>query len=203
MDIWDEEDDQTARQTNSERDWERMSEAFTNDGYREGITAGKEGALQEGFDDGFATVGVPLGRHIGILRGYTAGLLAFLRDGQGHAINPEFNADEKLKLVAEAQSINQELGRIKMADITPPDIQAEEHMKTHGGTLNSIDAISSEQSSDDPMDAISSAFGSLGTVDSAAQRARRRQEALAEIQSLEARLSRVFNSLSIQLPTAA
>jgi hypothetical protein len=37
-------------------------------GYREGITAGKESALQEGFDTGFASVGAPLGRDIGFIR---------------------------------------------------------------------------------------------------------------------------------------
>ncbi|KAI0315889.1 hypothetical protein OF83DRAFT_1164597 [Amylostereum chailletii] len=35
-------------------EWQKLSDDFTNAGYREGITAGKEGALQEGFDAGFA-----------------------------------------------------------------------------------------------------------------------------------------------------
>ncbi|KAG8862442.1 hypothetical protein FRB96_001513 [Tulasnella sp. 330] len=206
MDIWDEEDDRTAMQRNAERDWERMSESFINDGYREGITAGKEEALQEGFDDGFTSVGVPLGRQIGTLRGYTAGLLAFLEDSQPQAhANPNRNsnvvldADDRSKLIAEARSINQELAKVRMEDIAPPDAQAEEHMKVHAAREESNAGASAEQPSEDPMDAISSAFGSLGTMDSPAQRARRRQEALDGVQALATRISRVFNILGIQL----
>ncbi|KAG1765907.1 hypothetical protein EDD22DRAFT_978608 [Suillus occidentalis] len=39
-----------------EADWAKLSNEFTNSGYREGIIAGKESALQEGFDAGFAHV---------------------------------------------------------------------------------------------------------------------------------------------------
>ncbi|KAI0766395.1 hypothetical protein BD413DRAFT_605884 [Trametes elegans] len=35
-------------------EWTKISSEFTNAGYREGITAGKESALQQGFDEGFA-----------------------------------------------------------------------------------------------------------------------------------------------------
>ncbi|KAK0189685.1 hypothetical protein F5146DRAFT_1139093 [Armillaria mellea] len=54
---WDE--DVTSDLHGGEAEWNKMSSEFINTGYREGITAGKEAALQEGFDAGFAQVGSP------------------------------------------------------------------------------------------------------------------------------------------------
>ncbi|KAG8925007.1 hypothetical protein FRC02_010050 [Tulasnella sp. 418] len=79
MEIWDDEGDElTTSKTHEEREWTRISETFHNDGYREGITTGKESALQQGFDDGFNDIGVPIGKEIGILRGIVTGLLHFV-----------------------------------------------------------------------------------------------------------------------------
>ncbi|KAH9162714.1 hypothetical protein EDB89DRAFT_2024320 [Lactarius sanguifluus] len=48
-------------------------------GYRDGISSGKEVALQEGFDAAFACSGAPRGRELGVLRGLaTAHLLPHL-----------------------------------------------------------------------------------------------------------------------------
>ncbi|GAW04126.1 protein [Lentinula edodes] len=59
-----------------------MSSEFTTTGYREGITAGKESALQEGFDTGFATIGTPIGREVGMLRGMVSALLASINGSE-------------------------------------------------------------------------------------------------------------------------
>ncbi|KDN52144.1 hypothetical protein K437DRAFT_293223 [Tilletiaria anomala UBC 951] len=52
-----------------ERDSRKLMATFEDTGYREGITAGKLSTLQEGFDEAFADIGVPLGRRLGSLKG--------------------------------------------------------------------------------------------------------------------------------------
>ncbi|EJF63369.1 hypothetical protein BD309DRAFT_855223 [Dichomitus squalens] len=106
-------------------EWEKISNDFTNAGYREGITAGKEGALQEGFDDGFASVGAPLGRDLGILRGLSSALLAFLSRAPGP---PSIATDPR---VAEVRAIATELSNVRLSDIAPPDLQALAHAREH------------------------------------------------------------------------
>ena len=92
-------------------------------GYREGITAGKEGALQEGFDDGFASVGAPLGRDLGLLRGLAAALLAFLS-------RPPI-AVERGTLAGEVRDIANALSNVRLSDIAPPDLEALAHAREH------------------------------------------------------------------------
>jgi len=177
MDLWDEGDDNHAA-----REWARISESFVNDGYREGITAGKEGALQEGFDDGFARIGVPLGQKVGTLRGIASGLAAFLRNST------------QTDVVQEVRAIAQGLDRIQLADIAPPDLEAEEHNRLHGAEDTEV-----RDPEVDEMDDISSAFQGLGTKDTAKRRDQRRAEASAELQSLERRLSTVLQRLNISI----
>lgn len=95
-------------------------------GYREGITAGKESALQQGFDDGFAQVGAPLGREIGILRGFAAALLSFLN-------SPSCSLEPTARptVSQEVRAISLELNRIRFSDIAPPDLEAEQHAREH------------------------------------------------------------------------
>ena len=107
-------------------------------GYREGITAGKESALQGGFDQGFAEVGAPLGREIGLLRGFASALLAFL-SSSSHANAPTTTQEDHDAFVHEARIIASELSNIRFTDIAPPDLEAEQHAREH------LEA-------DDPMD---------------------------------------------------
>lgn len=158
-------------------------------GYREGITAGKEGALQEGFDDGFATVGVPLGERVGTLRGIAAGVIAVLRLKDALTTNPS--------LFAEAQAIARGLDQIRYSDIVPPDRLAEEHNKLHEDEAVTIRA--SEPNQSDEMDDISAAFSTLATKDSAVTKERRRQEALTELQKLQERLEGTLHELGVTL----
>jgi Essential protein Yae1, N terminal len=135
---WDESDDNL-----KDVEWSRISSKFTNvsslillkrifydivrrsqkAGYREGISAGKEAALQEGFDGGFADTGVPIGRELGILRGMSSAILALLRSSI--AVN------EKESIQADAQEISSQLSRIRFSDIMPRDLEAEEHARQH------------------------------------------------------------------------
>ncbi|EIN12689.1 hypothetical protein PUNSTDRAFT_97504 [Punctularia strigosozonata HHB-11173 SS5] len=121
---WDDDDLSTARPSESavaDADWARLESNFVNAGYREGITAGKESALQEGFDAGFAQVGVPLGRQVGLLRGRAAALLSFL-SVSGTSDSEHLHA---------ARDIANKLGSIRFSDIAPRDLEAEQHAKEH------------------------------------------------------------------------
>ncbi|KAK0444740.1 hypothetical protein EV421DRAFT_2034772 [Armillaria borealis] len=94
-------------------EWTKMFSEFTNTGYREGITAGKEAALQEGFNAGFAQVGAPIGHELGLLRGIASVLAAFLSSAS--------DSDWE-----EARSISSALSSIRFSDI---DVEAEEHLE--------------------------------------------------------------------------
>ena len=94
-------------------------------GYREGITAGKEGALQEGFDAGFADVGTPLGRDLGLLRGISAAILSFVNGSLANSF------DGKEEWIAEIRDISSQLSRIRFSDVVPRDLEAEEHARQH------------------------------------------------------------------------
>ncbi|KAJ6476256.1 hypothetical protein C8R45DRAFT_1063409 [Mycena sanguinolenta] len=118
---WDEE---ATPETSRDIEWTKISSEFTNVGYREGITAGKESALQEGFDTGFAAVGVPLGRDIGFLRGMSSALIAFLNSNV--CTHPE-----KESFVVEARDIAASLAIIRFTDVVPRDLEAEEHALQH------------------------------------------------------------------------
>lgn len=89
-------------------------------GYREGITAGKESALQEGFDAGFAQVGAPLGRELGMLRGIASALVRFL------SLSGPLSST-----LDEARDISAQLASIRYSDIAPPDLEAEAHAREH------------------------------------------------------------------------
>ncbi|KAJ7682905.1 hypothetical protein B0H17DRAFT_1075346 [Mycena rosella] len=118
---WDEEANQ---ETSRDIEWTKISSEFTNVGYREGITAGKESALQEGFDTGFAAVGAPLGRDLGFLRGVSSALLAFLNSSVCHHA-------EKDAMVVEAREIATGLAVVRFTDVVPRDLEAEEHARQH------------------------------------------------------------------------
>lgn len=92
-------------------------------GYREGIIAGKEAASQEGFDFGFANVGVPIGRELGLLRGISSVLLGFLKNAP--------TTPENERMLAEAQDISTRLSNVRFSDIMPRDLEAEEHAREH------------------------------------------------------------------------
>lgn len=140
-------------------------------GYREGITAGKEEALQEGFDAGFAEFGAPVGKEIGVLRGMSAALLVFLdkyppppmplstsppsnsnstpEDDEAPPVPADHdkgNASDSdvEKLKAEVRNLVKELASLKLAGLLPPDIEAMDHAKEHAAQA----AVGQEESSE-------------------------------------------------------
>ncbi|KAF8147679.1 hypothetical protein B0H34DRAFT_785794 [Crassisporium funariophilum] len=116
-------DDDATHNSFQDIEWSRMSSEFTNVGYREGITAGKESALQEGFDAGFAQVGAPIGRQLGILRGMASAILALL--------NSSAVGDDQESIMPDIQDIAGQLSKIRFSDIMPRDVEAEEHARQH------------------------------------------------------------------------
>lgn len=82
--------------------------------------------MQGGFDEGFAQVGAPLGRQIGLLRGFASALLSFLSSSTAIPDVPD-----RETLVQEARAIASELGNIRFTDIAPPDLEAERHAREH------------------------------------------------------------------------
>lgn len=93
-------------------------------GYREGITAGKESALQEGFDDGFAHAGAPIGHELGVLRGIASALLSFISSSSSHVSGED-------AMIVEARDVVSLLENIRFMDIAPRDFEAEEHARQH------------------------------------------------------------------------
>ncbi|KIJ49146.1 hypothetical protein M422DRAFT_161854 [Sphaerobolus stellatus SS14] len=117
------------------QEWTKMVDDYTNAGYREGITAGKEEALQEGFDDGYASVGAPLGQEVGTLRGMANALKAFLstKDMQD---TPELESLKK-----EITEISNGLSRLQLTDLAPPDLEAEAHAREHLEDENAAEKV--------------------------------------------------------------
>lgn len=116
-------DDVADSHTTRDAEWAKISTEFTNAGYREGITAGKESALQEGFDSGFAEVGAPLGMELGLLRGFASALLLFLSSQAASA--------EQEAALSEVRDISRQLAHIRLTDIAPRDLEAEAHALEH------------------------------------------------------------------------
>ncbi|KAG5353053.1 hypothetical protein J132_02473 [Termitomyces sp. J132] len=127
---WDESHDtEAAWKGTRDAEWTKMSSEFTDVGYREGITAGKEAFVQEGFDTGFATVGAPLGRNLGVIRGQSSALLSFLTSAPSASLS--LSEDAKEAVVQEARDIVSQLGKVRFSDIEPRDLEAEKHAKEH------------------------------------------------------------------------
>ncbi|KAJ7506230.1 hypothetical protein B0H11DRAFT_1677904, partial [Mycena galericulata] len=93
------------------------SNDFLQVGYRGRITAGKESALQEGFDTGFASADAPLGREIGPLRGMASALVALHVD--------------KDAMLAKARAIALDLAAVHFTEVVLRYLEAEEHVRQH------------------------------------------------------------------------
>ncbi|KAN0118642.1 hypothetical protein V8E52_005065 [Russula decolorans] len=168
----------------AEAEWTRLSSGFQNAGYREGITAGKEGALQEGFDTGFAQTGGPLGRELGLLRGVASALLLHLsqtrtrtkhEDEEPH---PESESKSESGASANVQEIVDALAAVRFADIAPPpppppplhEDEAEGHTHTHctedlkGGGRGDDDGGREEGGKTSPRSPRSAGLGSVVTT---------------------------------------
>jgi len=193
-----EDDDNTVPEHHFGRqEWDRLEDNFINAGYREGITAGKEEALQEGFDYGFETYGVPIGREIGMLRGLASALLIFLsrEDKDNHPSLPGARqgasptgvpgaerSEEQVRawlgltnIRTKVAEIVRALADVRLASLIPPDVEAIEHAKEHAGGDEGL--------------------GKLAGLDATEERERKVQE----VEILKTRLKLVLQELGLDI----
>lgn len=90
--------------------------------------AGKESALQEGFDDGFASAAASSGRELGVLRGIASALLSFIVSYSSYRLDQD-------SLVKEARLIQSNLADIRFADIILRDVDSERHARQHSNSV--------------------------------------------------------------------
>lgn len=88
--------------------------------------------MQEGFNSGFADVGAPLGRELGILRGRSSAILAFLISQTDAPVPVSTSVDQGLDgMLRDARGVAAQLGNIRFSDIEPRDLEAEQHAREH------------------------------------------------------------------------
>ncbi|WWC67920.1 uncharacterized protein I206_101838 [Kwoniella pini CBS 10737] len=118
------------------QEFTRLSNKFSDAGYREGITDGKLSTLQKGFDQGFAS-SVPLSRRVGILRGKSAALLAITSSSSSKSSSPSASSTNlsskpthsTTDLGESLRDLIRELGQLRRDDILPEDKERIEHEK--------------------------------------------------------------------------
>ena len=157
-------------------------------GYREGITAGKEAASQEGFDVGFANVGVPIGRELGLLRGASSVVLAFL--------NKSSDISEKAQMLAEAQEISSQLSRVRFSDIMPRDLEAEAHAREHLEAEGIELDINEEIADKREVEGLEDLLANL-SADNGKSRERHARPTIDDVQVLKDRLKLLTNCLDL------
>ena len=178
--------------TLQDSEWSKLSSDFVNAGYREGITAGKEGALQEGFDEGFAQTGAPIGRDLGMLRGFSSAIVSFLSSTRAGAT--------PVNLLDEARAISQELANIRFSDIAPPDLQAEEHAREH---LESADDVVTSEALQEKRDleSLEDMMNRMGAGQVSVEEKRGRPT-VEDIKRLRERLTLLAQSIGTSLPSS-
>ena len=107
--------------------------------------------MQQGFDEGFAQVGVPLGRELGILRGLCSALLAVLGRAQPHSSQlPSHGFAESGALLAEVRDIAARLADVRLSDIASLDPEAVAHAREHlADAAMSVDNPNDEDDDED------------------------------------------------------
>lgn len=103
------------------------------EGYREGITAGKLANLQAGFDEGF-TQSSAVSRQLGFLRGSSSSLLAFLlASSSSRHPGPSSTVVSLDEVISDTRTLVGRLSRVRPTDIVPFDKEAEAHAREHDG----------------------------------------------------------------------
>jgi len=206
--VWDANDEVTSQE------WSKMDEDFSNvshghldtklslkvvqAGYREGITAGKESALQQGFDDGFANVGAPLGREIGVLRGTASAAMSFLSSSLSRVgVHPETVVFERCK--GEVRNIADGLARIHLADLAPRDLHAEEHARERMENETAGEALIKVGPSANGSDPVRAVEYRLAALDGEVSASR---PAVEELKRLRVRLSNVLGEVGLDIALA-
>lgn len=128
------------------------------EGYRQGITSGKESQLQPGFDQGFA-LSSPIARHLGTLRAIAASLLALLSTAAAakHANKlptlPPPDSPARVHLVAQLREVVTVLGKLDEVSCLPVDEEAAAHAREHdrGAAGGQWDGTSQDKADKDEM----------------------------------------------------
>ncbi|KAF6749714.1 hypothetical protein DFP72DRAFT_912499 [Ephemerocybe angulata] len=189
---WDEEISNDAY--NGESHWQKIASDFTNAGYREGITAGKEGALQEGFDSGFAVTGAPLGRDIGRIRGISSALLALTNKGTLSLSSTPGALDELPDIAAQ-------LADIRFSDIVPPDLEAEEHAREHmrmEGEALEMDSESEELKDKKDVEGLEDLLAGMSASGNGKER-RPQRPTMQDFEVVKRRLEALVGTLGLQI----
>ncbi|PWN36806.1 uncharacterized protein FA14DRAFT_186984 [Meira miltonrushii] len=133
----------------AEKETEKVQRKMYDDGYREGIGLGKEGAIQLGFDHGFKANGAPIGRRMGKLKGTLHALeirLIQSRASKESTSNP--SSSEKLNSILQStKTLRHCLNSLQLKDLMEPDWEAIEHECQHGGQVDHIKPETPEQKS--------------------------------------------------------
>ncbi|PWN47662.1 hypothetical protein IE53DRAFT_390203 [Violaceomyces palustris] len=185
----------------AQRDTNKIGAQFHDSGYREGITAGKLGNLQGGFDQGFNEVGAPIGRAIGRLRGEVFAMISIYEPnlppssgvstpdsvgsldseqasdkasplgkgakvlsrgvgarargapGRGRNLTPEGarveiprgappNPASLRDALSELRRLEEDLDKVELKDVAPPDYEALEHDREHAVEAGALNLLS-------------------------------------------------------------
>ncbi|KAF5326523.1 hypothetical protein D9611_001055 [Ephemerocybe angulata] len=188
---WDEEISNDAY--NGESHWQKIASDFTNAGYRDGITAGKEGALQDGFDSGFAVTGAPLGRDIGRIRGISAALLALTNKGTLALSSSTPGVRDGLRDIAA------QLADIRFSDIVPPDLEAEEHAREHMRVEGEALEMDSEELNDKKdVEGLEDLLAGMSASGNGKER-RPQRPTMQDFEVLKKRLEALVGTLGLQI----
>ena len=175
-----------------------MQHTYRQAGYREGITAGKESALQKGFDDGFARIGAPLGREIGMLRGAANAAIWLISKW---ASSPGADPAVYMPREREVHTILCELADIGLEDLAPRDVQAEEHAEEHrrgeiGTTLGEVQISAEANAHADGVNSLGSVQEQIALVTDEPLVVK---PAVEKLNQLRIRLSKVLRELGLDI----
>ncbi|UZJ55113.1 hypothetical protein CBS101457_004433 [Exobasidium rhododendri] len=116
------------------RDTSKVQSKLFDEGYRVGITTGKEAMIQPGFDTGYNEKGAPVGKKYGVLMG-TIGAMEFY-------LNKNEDATKSLQDVL---SLKAEVEGLKMHDMIERDWEALEHEREHGADVSHVKRETAEE----------------------------------------------------------
>lgn len=126
----------------AEKETEKVQRKMYDDGYREGIGLGKEGAIQQGFDHGFQANGAPIGRQLGKLKGTLHALeIRLIQSRTGN----HSSSDNLIKILESTQTLRQRVNSLQLKDLIEPDWEAIEHERQHGGQVDHVKRETPEQ----------------------------------------------------------
>lgn len=137
---------------------------------------------------GFANVGVPIGRELGLLRGASSVVLAFL--------NKSSNISEKAQMLAEAQEISSQLSRVRFSDIMPRDLEAEAHAREHLEAEGIELDINEEIADKREVEVLEDLLANL-SADNGKSRERHARPTIDDVQVLKDRLKLLTNRLDL------